>query len=70
MIPNPTFLRVEYPIDVMVMAKAAYPEKFADVDLNGWLLDFYQNVYGVDKETAAQLRAVQWMDWIMEKQEK
>jgi iron complex transport system substrate-binding protein len=34
------------------------------VDLNAWLLDFYQNVYGVDKETAAQLRAVQWMDWV------
>jgi hypothetical protein len=27
-------------------------------------------VYGVDKKTAAQLRAVQWMDWITEKQEK
>jgi iron complex transport system substrate-binding protein len=62
--------RVEYPIDVMVMAKAAYPDKFADVDLNAWLIDFYQNVYGVDKETALQLRAVQWMDWIAEKQEK
>jgi iron complex transport system substrate-binding protein len=51
----------------MIMAKAAYPERFADVDLNVWLLDFYQNVYGVDKKTAAQLRAVQWMDWITEK---
>jgi iron complex transport system substrate-binding protein len=59
--------RVEYPIDIMIMAKAAYPERFADVDLNVWLLDFYQNVYGVDKKTAAQLRAVQWMDWITEK---
>jgi len=59
--------RLEYPIDIMIMAKAAYPERFADVDLNVWLLDFYQNVYGVDKKTAAQLRAVQWMDWITEK---
>jgi len=59
--------RVEYPIDVMIIAKAAYPEKFADVDLNAWLLDFYQNVYGVDQNTAAQLRAVQWMDWVTEK---
>jgi iron complex transport system substrate-binding protein len=59
--------RVEYPIDVMVIAKAAYPEIFADVDLNAWLLDFYQNVYGVDPNTAAQLRAVQWMDWVAEK---
>ncbi|HKK00153.1 MAG TPA: ABC transporter substrate-binding protein [Desulfotignum sp.] len=59
--------RVEYPIDVMIIAKAAYPEKFADVDLNAWLLDFYQNVYGVDQNTAEQLRAVQWMDWVTEK---
>nr|BAG28259.1 solute-binding protein of iron ABC transporter [Desulfotignum balticum] len=59
--------RVEYPIDVMIIAKAAYPEKFADVDLNVWLLDFYQNVYGVDPNTAAQLRAVQWMNWVTEK---
>lgn len=59
--------RVEYPIEVMVMAKAAYPEKFADVNLDSWLLDFYRNVYGVDNETAKQLRSVQWMDWTTEK---
>ncbi len=58
--------RLEYPIDVMVMAKAAYPDKFDDIDLNAWLLDFYQGVYGVDRKTAVQLRAVQWMDWIVE----
>jgi iron complex transport system substrate-binding protein len=55
--------RVEYPIEVMVVAKAAYPERFADIDLNIWLLDFYQQVYGVDRKTAEELRAVQWMDW-------
>lgn len=55
--------RLEYPIDVMVIAKAAYPEKFADIDLSNWLLDFYQKVYGVDRKTAGGLRATQWMDW-------
>ncbi|WP_208598373.1 ABC transporter substrate-binding protein [Desulfatiglans anilini] len=59
--------RLEYPIDVMVMAKAAYPERFEDVDLAEWILDFYQSVYGVDRETAKALRACQWMQWTEER---
>ena len=55
--------RLEYPIHVMVIAKAAYPERFADIDLGEWLLDYYKNVYGVDDETAKALRSAQWMDW-------
>ncbi|MFP3999239.1 MAG: ABC transporter substrate-binding protein [Desulfobacterales bacterium] len=55
--------RLEYPIEVMVMAKAAYPELFADIDLSKWLIDFYQEVYGVDEDTAEKLRSAQWMDW-------
>lgn len=58
--------RLEYPIDVMVIAKAAYPDRFQDIDLGEWLLDFYQNVYGVDRETAEELRSAQWMDWTEE----
>ena len=59
--------RLEYPIDVMVMAKAAYPDRFQDVDLAEWLLDFYQSVYGVDKSMAIKLRKVQFMEWTLEK---
>jgi iron complex transport system substrate-binding protein len=55
--------RLEYPIDVMVIAKAAYPERFEDIDLGEWLLDFYMNVYNVDRETAIGIRSAQWMDW-------
>jgi len=50
----------------MVIAKAAYPERFEDVDLGEWLLDFYMNVYNVDRETAVELRSAQWMDWVLE----
>ena len=57
--------RLEYPIDTMVIAKASYPEKFKDIDLSEWLLDFYMNVYGVGKDTASQLRSAQWMDWTL-----
>jgi len=58
--------RLEYPIDVMVIATAAYPELFEDIDLGEWLLDFYMNVYNVDRETAEGLRSAQWMDWTLE----
>lgn len=58
--------RLEYPIDVMVITKAAYPERFQDIDLGEWLLDFYQNVYNVDRKTAEGLRSAQWMDWTVE----
>ncbi len=56
--------RLEYPIDVMVMAMAAYPERFKDISLEKWLLDFYQKVYKVDEKTADQLISRQWMDWV------
>ncbi|KKG14672.1 ABC transporter substrate-binding protein [Methanosarcina sp. 2.H.T.1A.6] len=64
--PRNSAKRLEYPIDLMVIAKAAYPEKFEDIDLNEWILSFYQDVYGVDRDTAIQLRSAQLMDWGVE----
>jgi iron complex transport system substrate-binding protein len=61
--------RLEYPIEVIVIAKAAYPERFTDIDLNEWLLEFYKNIYGVDDETAKALRAAQWMNWCAEEEQ-
>ncbi|HPS91048.1 MAG TPA: ABC transporter substrate-binding protein [Methanothrix sp.] len=55
--------RLEYPIEVMVIAKAAYPDRFADIDLEEWLIDFFKNVYDVDDDTARALISTQWMDW-------
>lgn len=57
--------RLEYPIDVMVMAHAAYPELFRDMDLAAWLLDFYRQLYGVDPKTARGLLSSQCMDWTL-----
>ena len=58
--------RLEYPIDLMIIAKAAYPEQFSDIKVHEWVLEFYQNVYGVDEETAIGLRSAQWLDWMVE----
>jgi iron complex transport system substrate-binding protein len=57
---------LEYPIAVMIIAKAAYPELFTDIKVHEWVLEFYQNVYGVDEETAIGLRSAQWLDWTVE----
>ncbi|AKB35764.1 ABC transporter, solute-binding protein [Methanosarcina siciliae C2J] len=64
--PRNSAKRLEYPLDLMVIAKAAYPKQFADIDLNEWTLSFYQDVYDVDSNTAVQLRSAQLMDWCVE----
>ena len=55
--------RESYPIEAMVIAKAAYPEKFSDVDMGKWLIEFYKNVYNVDDSTARKIASAQMMDW-------
>ena len=56
--------RVEYPLDMLIIAKAAYPDLFRDVDVYGFALDFYQKVYNVDEEHARGLRSAQLLDWM------
>lgn len=58
--------RTEYPIDMMVIAKACYPDLFSDIKVNEFALDFYQDVYGVNRTTAQELRSNQWLDWTVE----
>jgi iron complex transport system substrate-binding protein len=55
--------RIEYPIEVMMMAKSAYPDAFADISIHEWVLDFYQQIYGVSRERAKEIRSAQWLDW-------
>ena len=58
--------RVEYPLDMLIIAKAAYPERFADLSVYAFALDFYQKVYNVDEATAKGLRSTQLLDWMAE----
>lgn len=60
--------RIEYPIEIMVMAKAVHPELFKDIEIHEWVLDFYKRIYGVDQATAEGLRSTQWLDWTVEEQ--
>jgi iron complex transport system substrate-binding protein len=56
--------RLEYPLDVLVMAKAAYPDRFADLNVYDFALEFYKTIYKVDDNTAKGLRSTQMLDWM------
>lgn len=58
--------RMEYPAEMMIMAKAAYPDRFADIKVHEWVLTFYQKIYGVEPAIAQQIRSIQWLDWMVE----
>ena len=58
--------RVEYPLEMLIMAKAAYPDRFSDISVYDFALEFYQKAYGVDENTARGLRNAQLLDWMQE----
>ena len=58
--------RVEYPLDILIIAKASYPELFKDIKVHQFALDFYKKVYNVDNKTAKALRNEQLLDWTVE----
>ena len=58
--------RVEYPIDMLIIAKAAYPEIFADIKVHKFAIKFYRDVYNVDEKTARNLLSEQILDWTIE----
>lgn len=47
--------RLESPISLMVEAKAIYPDRFEDIDLEEWIRDYFKGLYGVDDEKANEL---------------
>ena len=56
--------RVEYPLDMLIAAKAAYPDRFKDINVYDFALNFYKGVYHVDDDTAKALRSHQLLDWM------
>lgn len=58
--------RVEYPLDMIIMAKAIYPDKFSDIKVHEFILKFYKDVYHVDDNVAKALRSEQILDWTKE----
>jgi iron complex transport system substrate-binding protein len=58
--------RLEYPLDLLVIAKGAYPDRFRDIAVHRWALEFYERTYLVDERQAAALRRAQWLDWTVD----
>lgn len=56
--------RIEYPLDMLIIAKAAYPERFKDVKVYDFALELYKKAYHVDDATARGLRGTQLLDWM------
>jgi iron complex transport system substrate-binding protein len=58
--------RVEYPLDLLIVAKGCYPDLFQDIKVHEFALKLYQDVYGVDRATAEKIRSAQYLDWTVE----
>lgn len=58
--------RLEYPLDMLIVAKAAYPERFKDIVVHEYALQLYKDLYGVDENTARGLASTQLLDWMLE----
>ena len=56
--------RLEFPIPLMIEAKAAYPDRFADVNVFQWVLDYYKDMYNTDDDTAIQIMVSQRLYWM------
>ena len=57
--------RLEYPLDMLIIAKAAYPDRFKDINIHAFALDLYTKLYGVDEKTARGLASTQLLDWMI-----
>jgi iron complex transport system substrate-binding protein len=47
--------RLEFPINLMIEAKAIFPDWFEDIDLEEWIRDYFMELYDVDEEKAEEL---------------
>ena len=56
--------RLEYPLELLIIAKATYPKLFADINIAEFSLEFYKKIYHVDDKTAKALRSEQILDWL------
>lgn len=59
--------RLEYPLDMLIVAKAAYPKEFSDIKVHKIALELYQKLYHIDLKTAERLLREQILDWMIER---
>jgi len=47
--------RLEFPINLMIEAKAVYPDRFSDVELEPWIRDYFVELYGTNETKTDEL---------------
>ncbi|MFB3763849.1 MAG: ABC transporter substrate-binding protein [Methanotrichaceae archaeon] len=55
---------LEFPIEMLIESKAAYPEKFSDVNVGEQLAKHYKAVYGLNDEQVKRLKEEMELDWM------
>lgn len=56
--------RLEFPINLMIMAKAVYPDRFADVDLEPWIREYIVELYDTDEKMTDQIVAALLLEYL------
>jgi len=57
---------LEFPIEMLIEAKAAYPERFKDVNVGEQLTKHYKTIYGLNDEQAEELKELMDLEWMDE----
>jgi iron complex transport system substrate-binding protein len=57
---------LEFPIEILIEAKAAYPEKFSDVNVGEQLTKHYKEVYDLNEDQVKRLKEEMELDWMDE----
>lgn len=56
--------RLEFPINLMIEAKAVYPERFSDVELEPWIREYFVELYGSNETTTDELMDAQMLEYL------
>lgn len=55
---------LEFPIEMMIVAKAAYPAQFEDVNVGELLTGHYRELYGLSDDEIEELKVVMGLSWM------
>ena len=57
---------LEFPIEMLIEAKAAYPDRFKDINVGEQLTKHYKALYGLNDEQVKELKKCIHLDWMDE----
>jgi len=57
---------LEFPIEMLIEAKAAYPDRFEDVNVGEQFTKHLKTIYGLNDEQAQEFKKQMYLDWMDE----